>query len=45
MTTLDMFVEGYELRRRTVSVEALKEAYDKRTLEDQIGVKIEESNE
>jgi len=40
MTTLDEFIEGYEMKRRVMSVEALKAAYDLRTLENQVGVKI-----
>ena len=44
MTTLDMFVDGWEPKRRTVSVDALKDAYDKRTLEDQVGVKVREKS-
>jgi hypothetical protein len=44
MTTLDMFVDGWEPKRRTVSVDALKDAYDRRTLEDQVGVKVREKS-
>lgn len=40
MTTLDEYMEGYEMKRRVVSVEALKAAYDLRTLENQVGVKV-----
>jgi hypothetical protein len=42
MTTLDMFSEGWKPRRKEISVEALSEAYDRRTLEDQVGIKVGE---